>query len=961
MQISLFAQQPISIHLTEKDGLPDIEFYDIIEDKKGFIWLAADKGLYRYDGKNFKNYSNPEKKGLSVFGLKFDDKGRLWCNNVSGQFFYIEKDTLKYFTDLKNKNLGQLAPFLIKKNKIYSYVKNLGFEIDIETKQTKILANKSSSYKAFFSHNDSLFYSQEKSVYVKKNESYIAIDTINNLKSFIKSYGTANLIVDSLGKSKDIVLQAVDYDRKIKRFFLRKNFKFKQLSNQELNLDAYVNDSFVENNNVWFATSKGVYNYIYNDGKFVLKGHFYKDKIVTSILKDKNDNYWFTTHRNGVFIVPNINLRYNQEASIHNITALAKNGDTGFIYGTTKGELVSGSIHVAKLNKLPTISNKKTHVIARNPKNKLLISYSDGAYLYDNGTSEKVTGLPLNMNGAKGISFINEDKLILGTYAFSSIVNLKTKTSNRIGFRRSYTVHYNKNIRTIYVGYVDGVEYYKKDLSPQEILFKGKPIFALAIDHTNDNTVWISTFSNGIIGVRNGKVIENYTIQNGLLSNQTRLVKGDGNNLWVVTDKGIQYLNTETNTLKSITKQDGLSSFNISDIVIFDEKVVFATNNGLFEFNKTAVFKSVKLSDFYFTNVLVEDEKVVIKDKYDLASKVNKIQFQFHTNGILAEENINYKYRLLGASNEWTNVPNKSNQITFNSLSAGNYTFQLKKVSSISNKETSVKSIKIKINKPFYQEWWFLSSILTLISFFVIRYYKKKLKEKETEKKTLLTQAEKEKELVFLKLENLRSQMNPHFIFNALNSIQDYILLNQKNLAGDYLGKFADLIRMYLYHSTKSYISLEEEIRALDQYLELEKLRFEERLNYSIKTEEIIDIETIKIPTMLVQPYLENAIKHGLLHKKEAGIVRIEFILEKKFSYLKCIITDNGIGREKAKEFTKRSNPNHKSFATQANKDRLSLLNFERKEKIGVEIIDLYSNDIAIGTQVFIKIPYKKI
>lgn len=300
------------------------------------------------------------------------------------------------------------------------------------------------------------------------------------------------------------------------------------------------------------------------------------------------------------------------------------------------------------------------------------------------------------------------------------------------------------------------------------------------------------------------------------------------------------------------------------------------------------------------------------------------------------------------------------NQITFNSLSAGNYTFQLKKTSTISNKETPVKSVEIKINQPFYKRWWFLSSLLGVVSMLLIIYYKIKLREKEKEKKLLLDQVEKEKELVFLKLENLRSQMNPHFIFNALNSIQDYILLNQKNLAGDYLGKFADLIRMYLYHSTKSYISLEEEITALDQYLELEKLRFEENLNYTIKTKGIIEANDIEIPTMLVQPYVENAIKHGLLHKKETGNLIIEFILEKNSSYLKCIITDNGIGRIKSVEFNKKKNPNHKSFATQANKDRLALLNFERKDKIGVEIIDLYNSDIAIGTQVSIKIPYKK-
>ena len=143
-----------------------------------------------------------------------------------------------------------------------------------------------------------------------------------------------------------------------------------------------------------------------------------------------------------------------------------------------------------------------------------------------------------------------------------------------------------------------------------------------------------------------------------------------------------------------------------------------------------------------------------------------------------------------------------------------------------------------------------------------------------------------------LKLENLRSQMNPHFIFNALNSIQEYILLNQKNLASDYLGKFADLIRMYLNHSTKGTITLSEEIEALNQYLELEKLRFEDSLDYQIQLPNEIDSETIEIPTMLIQPYVENALKHGLLHRKGNRILSIKFKLD-DFEYLGALWAPN--------------------------------------------------------------------
>ncbi|WP_299120942.1 histidine kinase [uncultured Tenacibaculum sp.] len=945
----LYSQEPVSIHLTEKDGLPDIEFYDIIEDKKGFIWLAANKGLFRYDGKSFKNYTHPEKKGLSVFGLKIDHKDRLWCNNISGQYFYIENDSLKYFTDLKKQNEGQLPIFFIKDNKLYTYVMGRNFEIDLKTKEKKeIFKDSTRVYSSLFIHNDSLFCSRKNDIlFTKANLNTIRIDTINN--NSYRRYAMGELKIDNLGKNNDILLQSIDIESNFKKFFLRNNHKFKELKLNEFNLGTTINGAITDENIVWLATPKGIYKYEYENGQFTQLNHFFKDKNVTKIIKDSNDNYWLTTLRNGVYIIPNINLIHYQNTSNQNISAIEKINDSIFFYGTTKGKLFKINKKNDKTTIIPTFSNTIINEIAFNNFNKIIVSHAENGIVIENNKIKKLLGFPIKFGGAKEISFIDKNRFVYGAFAYATIANLKYKTTERIGFRRSYTTHYNIQNNTIYVGYVDGVEYYREDFTPHEIKFKESPIFALDIDNTKDSTAWIATFSDGIIGIKNGKVIENYTTKNGLLSNQTRVVKGNGNNLWVVTDKGIQYLNTITKTFKNITKKDGLESFNISDIITYKNQIYFGTNKGLYLLNKNKAFKETKLPDFYITKVLVEDEDMKIEKEYTLPSKVNKVQFQFHTNGFLSEENINYQYRLLGASKHWNSVPAGSNQITFNSLSAGNYTFQIKKVSTIDQKETPIKSIKIKIRNPFYKEWWFIAVLILISSLFIVRYYRKKLKEKE-----------KEKELVFLKLENLRSQMNPHFVFNALNSIQDYILTNQKNIAGDYLGKFADLIRMYLYHSTKANISLEEEIIALNQYLELEKLRFEDSFIYQISSERIRDLDTISIPTMLIQPYVENSIKHGLLHKKNNRNLKIEFTLEKDNSNLICIITDNGIGRQKSIQLNKKRKMYHKSFATKANQDRLSLLNHGRKEKIGVEIIDLYQeNGKPNGTLVVLKIPYK--
>ncbi|WP_147676131.1 tetratricopeptide repeat-containing sensor histidine kinase [Algibacter pacificus] len=225
---------------------------------------------------------------------------------------------------------------------------------------------------------------------------------------------------------------------------------------------------------------------------------------------------------------------------------------------------------------------------------------------------------------------------------------------------------------------------------------------------------------------------------------------------------------------------------------------------------------------------------------------------------------------------------------------------------------------------------------------------------KETQKRLAIEKQYRDSELKALK-----AQMNPHFIFNALNSIQDYIVLNQKNLASDYLGKFADLIRNYLHFSDTGFISIPDEVHNLNLYLELEKLRFEDKLEYTFRVDDAANSDTIKIPTMLIQPYVENALKHGLLHKKEHR--KLEVSLSKiSDQIIECIIEDNGIGREKSRAIKARKQAQHKSFALKATTERLDLLNYGREKKIGVEIIDLKENNTAKGTRVILKIPILK-
>ena len=209
-------------------------------------------------------------------------------------------------------------------------------------------------------------------------------------------------------------------------------------------------------------------------------------------------------------------------------------------------------------------------------------------------------------------------------------------------------------------------------------------------------------------------------------------------------------------------------------------------------------------------------------------------------------------------------------------------------------------------------------------------------------------------------LTSIKAQMNPHFIFNALNTIQNYIYGNDKNKAAGYLGKFSELVRSVLQNSSQESIALSEELKFLQLYLELEKMRFEDSIEITTHTSSVESLaDDIMIPSMIIQPYIENAFKHGLLHKKTDRKLVIHFFFFFSQKILVCMIDDNGVGRTSSAQYKAAGKMHYRSFATSATQKRLELLNEGRKDVIGVQIEDkVLADGSSSGTKVIVEIPY---
>ena len=272
------------------------------------------------------------------------------------------------------------------------------------------------------------------------------------------------------------------------------------------------------------------------------------------------------------------------------------------------------------------------------------------------------------------------------------------------------------------------------------------------------------------------------------------------------------------------------------------------------------------------------------------------------------------------------------------------------------NLKIDLQTIQFEIKKPFWLKPIFLFGFGFVFLGLIYALYKFQIRKLEKRNQLLLEKVNLEKNLNQSKLKAIKSQMNPHFFYNALNTIQSFILSNEKKQAVSYLSKFSNLTRTILEMTEKETISIAEEVKTLGLYLDIEKARFEEDFNYHILVDNEIDAENIKIPTMLLQPYVENAVKHGLLHKQGEKAVTIHF--QKETEHIKISIDDNGIGRQKSTELNAIKNKNHNSFATEAMQNRVNLLNQYNQKNISIQYIDKTNlNNQPTGTSVVFEIP----
>jgi len=447
------------------------------------------------------------------------------------------------------------------------------------------------------------------------------------------------------------------------------------------------------------------------------------------------------------------------------------------------------------------------------------------------------------------------------------------------------------------------------------------------------------------------------------------ILTDDKGNLWMSTNMGISKFNPKDESFRNYDVSDGLQSNEFTADAFYKSsngEMYFGGISGFSVFHPDSIrdnitppkigINSFKLFNEEITPGTSKDSRlrnpINYADTVLLSYKDYVFSFEFAAlhYGIPSKNEL--AYQMIGFDRDWNYVGTRK-FATYTNLDPGEYTFRVKGTNSDGVWNEAGRSIHMIISPPFWETWWFRISAILFFVLSVLSIYNyrvNKIKQEEKRKTTL------NQKIADLKLEALRSQLNPHFVFNCLNSIQGLINKKDDEAANVYLTKFSRLMRMILAYSRKPEILIKDEIHALELYLELENMRFRNKFDYKITLEGGIDVGNMKISPMLMQPYVENAIKHGLMHKSTKG--KIDILLNLENSTLHCTIKDNGVGREKAAQLNKTLNRFHKSTGMDLTKERLEILNKLKGMDMTVTITDLYDADKnPAGTSVKIAIP----
>lgn len=949
LSFTAFTQSFTYRNYNVNQGLPSSQTYDVIQDKHNYIWIASDRGVSRFDGYTFKNYTT--ENGLldnNVYNLYEDRFGRIWFLSYCGKISYYFNGKIHPFR-FNNKIIPDtkrpLAPIrsfevLTDSSILIGTMGNGAFKIDPNGNLADLtIYQKDYTYNYILQYNNNIFLTY--SLFNSTNKPKATSIFINRRKIFEKIF--------------------LPVRTKNAFFLLRKNKGAIFTSNGLLLLikNGYVQDTLSTPSDVislyedsdsclWIGyMDGGVRRYAPNES-FSSKHNklYFSQNQITKVIEDHEHGFWLTTLYNGIIYVPNIQIEnldyYGEITNKEKTISLAHDFKSRIFVGTNKGT-VKFYANAKLIHEIQCDDYIKT-LFYDTIKKVLIISGNVSTNLYHPRKTIPVKGI--------GLCYLRDtnNKLLLGSY--NGILNnfpLEPRTYffSKREYVRVESMTYDAN-KKIWVGSFSGLYYLNGDSLVKKTgdsLFNHRVTSVISIK----NALYFSTIDAGLVKMTDNN-LKLYSAKNGLPSNTiNNLLKLNDSIVWIATSKGACKFNAnQGKVVFTLDTRKGLFSNEVKDIEVLNDTIYILTNEGVSYFKANTNFKNPMAPKAFIQDFRIDTISYMGQTNPVLKYSDNYLTFNVTGLNYKQSGNVTYHYRLKGYSETWRVTSGNNIQLAF--VPPGTYTFEVLAENEDGALSEQPAIYQFTIKQPIWKRLWFQLLIILIIVSMVTIFLLLRI-QRIKEKNKILEQ------LNSFKQQALTMQMNPHFIFNLLSSIQSYVLAEDAVKASKYIAMFAKLMRKSLDNSRSEFIPFEEEINTLKLYFELESLRLKSKTSFGFEYEATI-MENILIPPMLIQPHLENTLKHAFIGFSQEIYTEVKIRFELNNKLLTCYVEDNGMGLNKAKKL-KLPNQGHISAGLDVTKNRLELLCKKLHFPYSFSIKDKQEIDVNLtGTIVKFNIPY---
>ena len=946
--IALLAQFEPVRNFSVKDGLPSGVVYDCLQDKQGFMWFATAAGLARFDGTNFRVFTT--ENGLTnneVLQIALDKDGSIWIFPFGATACIYDPISQKLYNENNYHELRKLRnpslQLLVRNSEagLIAFAGNNTFFL--ENKRMEELDTRGIHDLWPLTRDSIIFMGVLQKFYLmtgrKKIDINLAIPDSSLVFGKAISWGRWKIFINS-GTTTKFNLYEFTNEGSIKK---RADFSSKYPIN---NISKF-------GSTIYLATVSGVY---VTDTMLVTKEYFFPGKNISRVFIDKNENEWLCSlSGEGVYMrLKNAVKQYDISSGLpdDNVRALKMIQDNKLLCGDDKGNIytidpAAKSVNQVHSGKLP----EAIRSIERYGNS--VIIYSNYKMLIDDKE------IAWNFGAIKCVLPDSNGNLLIGSHWYLQVYNISKNQNERIkGAQRFGALSYSQG--NLYYGNNNGLfkiqslRPYTESLVDSKSNVLNKPINHLY--SSSDGILWVATNTDGIVAVKNDKMIGHFSTSSSqsLTSNICKKIFFDkeSNSIWAVTNKGLNKISYTLSgdsinaAINSVTSSEGLNDDDVNDVYVKDQKVYAATIKGICIFNTDLVKEEVpiRVTDVFIKDYSSPDSTNSVRSNYDLKYWQNNISISYTGMCFTCNKKLIYQYRMIGVSKDTSWKTTTANTVEFGELQKGNYTFQVR------TDQGNIQELTFYIEPAFWQtNLFYVLIVLGVIGFFffTIRFIARQIRKRELEKTAI------NKKFAELEFQALQAQMNPHFVFNAMNTLQNYILKNESENASEYLARFARLMRLFLEASRNKFIELSNEIELLRNYIELEQARLQHNFHYLITIEPDVKMD-MKIPSVIIQPFVENAILHGLRHKNDnSGLLKLYFSVQNHA--LECRIEDNGIGRKESEIINKTKDKLYKSQAIQIIDEKVKTLKEINNIDIHITIDDkTWDDGRASGTTVTI-------